>query len=79
MPRIKLYTTQSCPFCIAAKNLLKIKNLRFEEIDLTSRTELRLEISTKYNWRTVPLIIIDDKFIGGFDELDKLNDEGKLV
>jgi glutaredoxin 3 len=79
MPRIKLYTTKSCPFCIAAKNLLKIKDLRFEEIDLTSRTELRLEISTKYNWRTVPLIIIDDKFIGGFDELDKLNDEGKLV
>ena len=79
MPKIKLYTTKSCPFCIAAKNLLKIKNLRFEEIDLTSRTELRLEISTKYNWRTVPLIIIDDKFIVGFDELDKLNDEGKLV
>ena len=79
MPKIKLYTTKSCPFCIAAKNLLKIKNIRFEEIDLTSRTELRLEISTKYNWRTVPLIIIDDKFIGGFDELDKLNDEGKLV
>ena len=79
MPKIKLYTTKSCPFCIAAKNLLKIKDLRFEEIDLTSRTELRLEISTKYNWRTVPLIIIDDKFIGGFDELDKLNDEGKLV
>ena len=79
MPRIKLYTTKSCPFCIAAKNLLKMKNLRFQEIDLTSRTELRLEISTKYNWRTVPLIVIDDKFIGGFDELDKLNDEGKLV
>ena len=79
MPRIKLYTTKSCPFCIAAKNLLKIKDLRFEEIDLTSRTELRLEISTKYNWRTVPLIVIDDKFIGGFDELAKLNDEGKLI
>ena len=79
MPKIKLYTTKSCPFRIAAKNLLKIKNLRFEEIDLTSRTELRLEFSTKYNWRTGPLIIIDDKFIGGFDELDKLNDEGKLV
>ena len=79
MPRIKLYTTKSCPFCIAAKNLLKMKNLRFQEIDLTSRTELRLEISTKYNWRTVPLIVIDDKFIGGFDELDKLNDEGKLA
>jgi len=79
MPKIKLYTTKSCPFCIAAKNLLKMKNLRFQEIDLTSRTELRLEISTKYNWRTVPLIVIDDKFIGGFDELDKLNDEGKLI
>ncbi len=76
--KIKVYTTSSCPFCVAAKNLLSSKNLKFTEIDLTSDIELRLEVSTKYNWRTVPMIIIDDKFIGGFDDLEKLDLEGNL-
>ena len=75
---IKLYTTISCPFCVAAKNLLISKNLEFTEIDLTSDLELRLEVSTKQNWRTVPIVIIDDKLIGGFDDLNKLNLDGGL-
>jgi len=75
---IKLYTTISCPFCVAAKNLLTSKNLEFTEIDLTSDLELRLEVSTKHNWRTVPIVIIDDKLIGGFDDLNKLNLDGGL-
>jgi glutaredoxin 3 len=75
---IKLYTTTSCPFCVAAKNLLISKNLEFTEIDLTSDLELRLEVSTKHNWRTVPIVIIDDKLIGGFDDLNKLNSDGGL-
>ena len=75
---IKLYTTISCPFCVAAKNLLISKNLEFTEIDLTSDLELRLEVSTKHNWRTVPIVIIDDKLIGGVDDLNKLNLDGGL-
>ncbi|MBT3475490.1 glutaredoxin [bacterium] len=77
--KIKVYTTISCPFCVAAKNLLTSKNLDFTEIDLTSDLELRLEVSTKYNWRTVPIIIIDDELIGGFDDLSKLNLDGDLA
>jgi len=77
--KIKIYTTISCPFCVAAKNLLSSKNLEYEEIDLTSDPEKRLEISTKYNWRTVPMIIIDDEFVGGFDDLNKLNNDGVLA
>ena len=75
---IKLYTTISCPFCVAAKNLLISKNLEFTEIDLTSDLEIRLEVSTKHNWRTVPIVIIDDKLIGGSDDLNKLNLDGGL-
>ena len=77
--KIKVYTTISCPFCVAAKNLLTSKNLDFTEIDLTSDLELRLEVSTKYNWRTVPIIIIDGELIGGFDDLSKLNLDGDLA
>jgi glutaredoxin 3 len=76
---IKIYSTTSCPFCVAAKNLLSGKDLEYIEIDLTSDLELRLEMSTKYNCRTVPMIVINGEFIGGFDELNKLNAEGKLT
>ena len=75
---IKIYSTTSCPFCVAAKNLLSSKDLEYTEIDLTSDLELRLEMSTKYNCRTVTMIVINGDFIGGFDELNKLNAEGKL-
>ncbi len=76
--KIVIYTTNYCPFCDAAKNLLKSLNIEFDEVDLTDNLEERLEISTKYNWRTVPLILINNKLIGGFDELNNLNNKGEL-
>ena len=76
--KIVIYTTTYCPFCDAAKNLLKSLNIEFDEVDLTDNLEERLEISTKYNWRTVPLILINNKLIGGFDELNNLNNNGEL-
>tara|TARA_B100001057_G_scaffold370380_1_gene374237 strand:- start:900 stop:1151 length:252 start_codon:yes stop_codon:yes gene_type:complete len=76
--KIVIYTTTYCPFCDAAKNLLKSLDIEFDEVDLTDNLEERLEISTKYNWRTVPLILIDNKLIGGFDELNNLNNNGEL-
>ena len=76
--KIVIYTTSYCPFCDAAKNLLKSLNIEFDEVDLTDNLEERLEISTKYNWRTFPLILINNKLIGGFDELNNLNNNGEL-
>tara|TARA_Y100001970_G_scaffold254103_1_gene329557 strand:+ start:6819 stop:7070 length:252 start_codon:yes stop_codon:yes gene_type:complete len=76
--KIIIYTTSYCPFCDAAKNLLKSLNIEFDEVDLTDNLEERLEISTKYKWRTVPLILINNKLIGGFDELNNLNNNGEL-
>ena len=75
---VKMYSTQYCPFCIAAKNLFKSLDIEYEEIDLTNKLEERLEISTRYNWRTVPIIIINEKLVGGFDELNKMHMEDKL-
>ena len=75
---VVIYSTRNCPFCVAAKALLESLSVKFDEIDLTNDIEKRLEISSKYNWRTVPMIIINDNFIGGFDELNNLYSEGKL-
>ena len=75
---VKMYSTQYCPFCIAAKNLFKSLDIEYEEIDLTNKLEERLEISSQYNWKTVPIIIINEKLVGGFDELNKLHMEDRL-
>lgn len=75
---VVIYSTRNCPFCVAAKALLESLSIKFDEIDLTNDIEKRLEISSKYNWRTVPMIIINDNFVGGFDELNNLYSEGKL-
>ena len=75
---VVIYSTKNCPFCVAAKALLESLRIQFDETDLTNDIEKRLEISSKYNWRTVPMIIINDNFVGGFDELNNLYSEGKL-
>jgi glutaredoxin 3 len=79
MTNVKIYTTSYCPYCQAAKNLLTSKGLSFEEIKLDNDSELRQKISQQNgNYRTVPMIFVDNKFIGGFTDLEKMNKAGML-
>lgn len=73
-----VYTTQSCPHCARAKDLLKRKGIPFQEIDLTDDREKRREAEERYGWLTVPLIVIGDKCIGGARELYELEQRGEL-
>lgn len=78
-PRIEIYTTRTCPFCISAKSLLQRKNLSFEEIDVGAQPGLRGEMVQRANGRrTVPQIFIGDTHVGGCDELFALERDGKL-
>ncbi len=76
--KFTVYSTAVCPYCTQAKALLKSKNITFEEIRLDQNHELRMEIMQKTGHRTVPMIFAEDIFIGGFDELRKLNDKISL-
>lgn len=78
MPNIKVYTTHYCPYCTAAKNLLKSKGLAFEEINVEGDEEKRAWLRETTGQRTVPQIFINDKSIGGFSELKSLDEQGKL-
>jgi glutaredoxin 3 len=77
--RVKLYTTSSCPFCIRAKRLLEARGIPFEEIDVGNDDALREEIMQRTGRRTVPQIFIDERSIGGFEELAALDAAGKLA
>ncbi len=79
MAPVILYSTILCPYCSAAKNLLKQKGVSFEAIDVTMNPIKRAAMSEKSGGKTsVPQIFIDDLHIGGFDDLAALDRQGKL-
>lgn len=79
MNKVVVYTKDYCPYCVKAKNLLKKKEVEFEEIDITHDINLQQEMFAKTEGRrTVPQIFINDKSVGGCDDLYALDAAGKL-
>lgn len=78
MAKVKIYTTNYCEFCRRAKELLRSKGIPFEEIDVTDDDATRDWLVQKTGYKTVPQIFIDEKPIGGYEELTELDREGKL-
>jgi glutaredoxin 3 len=79
MPKIEMYTTPFCPYCVRAKALLKRKGAEFEEIDVTMVPGARDEMLRRSEGRrTVPQIFINGDGIGGSDELHALDSQGDL-
>jgi len=79
MPRIKIYTTPICPYCVRAKALLKKKGAPFDEVDVFMDADARQEMEDATNGaRTVPQIFIGEQHVGGCDELYALERRGQL-
>jgi glutaredoxin 3 len=77
---ITIYTTRVCPFCDRAKALLKSLGLEYTEIGLESDPDLFRTLSAENNgWRTVPMIFVGKRFIGGFDDLSALHRKGEFL
>jgi glutaredoxin 3 len=79
MPRISMYCTAWCPYCIAAERLLTTKGVvDIEKIRVDLEPARRAEMMQRSGRRTVPQIYIGEFHVGGFDELSELNRAGKL-
>ena len=79
MPTVKVYTAGNCCYCHMAKDLLRRKGARFEEIDLTGKADLRADLRQRAGGRsTVPQIWIGEVHVGGCDDLHALDKSGKL-
>jgi glutaredoxin 3 len=79
MARVEIYTKFLCPYCSRAKKLLEAKGGSFEEYDISMGGAKRQEMIQRANGRTtVPQIFIDDRHVGGSDELAELDRAGKL-
>ena len=79
MKTVEIYTTPTCPYCTAAKQLLRKKGVAYSEIDVSRDAGLR-ETMTKraMGSRTVPQIFIGGQHVGGCDDLHELDDLGRL-
>ncbi|MBE7704204.1 MAG: glutaredoxin [Cyanobacteria bacterium SIG29] len=82
MKDVVIYYLDYCPYCVKAMKLLDGKNIPYKKIDISpNEEEYRKHIGQYYGIQgnvTVPQIIIGNERIGGFDNLEKLNNSGEL-
>ena len=73
-----VYSSDYCPYCIRAKQLLKSKNVAFEEIRVDGKPQVRAEMANKAKRTSVPQIWIGSTHVGGCDDLFALERAGEL-
>ena len=78
MPKIEVFCTPYCPYCVRAKKLLEHKNVEYEEIRVDQSPERHDEMIKRSNRTSVPQIFIDDYHVGGCDDLFDLEAAGTL-
>ena len=76
---VKVYTTNWCPPCANAKRFLNEKNIEFEEINIETEGMSREDLEKITGGRKVPQIVVDDKSIGGYEDLLAFESAGKLT
>jgi glutaredoxin 3 len=75
---VTIYTTPTCPYCIAAKALLRNKGVHFNEVGIEGDRAAAFALAGRTGRGTVPQIFIGAKHIGGFDDLNALEQAGRL-
>ena len=79
-PRVVMYSTAVCPFCVRAEKLLQARGVtEIEKIRVDLDPQRRDEMIEKTSRRTVPQIFIGDTHVGGCDDLIALDQAGKLL
>lgn len=78
MSKVVIYSSDWCPFCVRAKQLLTSKNVAVEEIRVDGKPEVRAQMAKKAGRTSVPQIWIGELHVGGCDDLFALERAGKL-
>lgn len=78
MAKVVIYSSDWCPYCIRAKQLLASKSVSFDEIRVDGKPDVRAEMTRKAGRTSVPQIWIGETHVGGCDDLLALERAGKL-
>ncbi|NUN04835.1 MAG: glutathione S-transferase N-terminal domain-containing protein [Bdellovibrio sp.] len=79
MAKVLMYKKNPCPYCDRAANFLEGRGIAYDIVDLTDKPEEIDRIKNETGWRTVPIILINGKLVGGYTDLKALDEEGKLM
>ncbi|PNS08299.1 glutaredoxin 3 [Solilutibacter silvestris] len=77
-PEIVIYSTQVCPYCVAAKNFLKSKGLEWREVRIDLDPVEREKMVAKAKRTSVPQIFVGETHVGGYDDMMALHRAGKF-
>lgn len=79
MAKVEIYTWSTCPFCRRAKELLNAKDVDFTEYDITGDDAARAKMVERTGGpKSVPQIFINDRLVGGCDDIHLLEEKGQL-
>ncbi|MCC2678045.1 MAG: glutaredoxin [Pseudobdellovibrio sp.] len=76
--KIKMIKKDPCPYCDRALNFFNSKGVEVEIVDLTNNLDEVDAWKERTGWRTVPMIFIGDRFIGGYVDVKRLDEEGEF-
>jgi glutaredoxin 3 len=75
---VTLYTTRFCPYCIRARGLLDRKGVEYTDIAVDGSPQLYREMAERSGRTSVPQIWIGERHIGGYDDMARLESQGRL-
>jgi glutaredoxin 3 len=78
MSEVTVYSTDPCAYCARAKALLRSRGVEFTEVNLTKDPAGRVELASKTGMLTFPQILVGDRLIGGFTEVQAAAESGRL-
>ena len=79
MAKVVMYKKNPCPYCDRAVSFLEERGIKVEMVDLTGNYDEMDRIKNETGWRTFPIIMINDKLVGGYTDMKNLDEEGKLM
>jgi len=77
-PEIVMYTTQVCPYCVAAKNFLKSRGLEWREVRVDLDSAEREKMVALARRTSVPQIFVGETHVGGYDDMMALQRAGRF-
>lgn len=78
MPRVLMYSTRFCPFCMMARRLLDAKGVDYKEVPVDRDVDMRRKMQEVSGRHTVPQVFIGERHVGGYDELAAAEQTGQL-
>lgn len=78
MSKVTVYTTDPCSFCVRVKALLKSRGVEFDEVNLSKDPAGRVELARRTGMMSFPQVLVGERVIGGYSEVQKAADNGEL-